>query len=577
LNPDNKTVGSSQPVLILGGGIHGAAVARELVLNGVPVVLIDTGDLAAGATSKSSRLIHGGLRYLEYGDIRLVRESLVERRRLLELAPHLVQPIRLFVPTDRRWSGLLRSGLGFFKLVRTRLGRRLMGRSEKRAPRGYWPIRIGLWMYDLFSWGDGLPRSLGIVELPADDAVANVPHVDQKRYRWLCAYSDAQMLYPERCVQALLADAQQAARDQSVSLQIVNHARIDWRGGAIRISSPYRNEELVLQPGLVINCSGAWGDLTLQGIEPGVIPLFAGTKGSHLVTRHAGLKMLLAGQGVYAETGDRRLAFILPFDNAVLVGTTDEPWSGPPDQAVASDQELQYLLKVIESVFGITLAQSDIESHYCGVRPLPRTLDTSTAAISRDHFLTEHRLHGVLILTLVGGKLTTFRSVAQQVTDRVLKRLAVTRSATTDQRMLPGGEEFPRDKSAWPKLWQQWATDYQTTVDEVAALWPLYGMQTRSLLASVASEESLPVTGTPFLRRTVRWVIRNEWVATLDDLIERRLMLIFSETLCRQTVIDLSECLVAEGKLARDQFADAMEATIARLRLHYGRDLASKP
>ena len=150
-----------RPVLVLGGGIHGAAVARELALNGVPVVLIDANDLAAGATSKSSRLIHGGLRYLEYGDVRLVRESLIERQRLLRLAPHLVRPLRLFVPTTQRWSGLLRSVLGFFKLARTRLGRWLLSRSERKAPRGYWPVRIGLWMYDLFSWGDGLPGSRG--------------------------------------------------------------------------------------------------------------------------------------------------------------------------------------------------------------------------------------------------------------------------------------------------------------------------------------------------------------------------------------------------------------------------------
>ena len=131
----------------------------ELVLNNVPVVLVDTNDLATGATSKSSRLIHGGLRYLEYGDVRLVRESLIERGRLLKLAPHFVRPLRLFVPVRFRWSGLLRSALGFFKLARTRLGRRLMGRTERRAPRGFWPVRMGLWMYDLFSLGDGLTKS----------------------------------------------------------------------------------------------------------------------------------------------------------------------------------------------------------------------------------------------------------------------------------------------------------------------------------------------------------------------------------------------------------------------------------
>jgi len=257
--PSTATSQPTQPVLILGGGIHGAAVARELALNGVPVVLVETNDLAAGATSKSSRLIHGGLRYLEYGDVGLVRESLIERRRLLDLAPHLVRPLRLFVPTNQRWSGLLRSALGFFKLARTRVGRWLLSRSERRAPRGYWPVRIGLWMYDLFSWGDGLPKSRGARSgggrgsrragashetenqngsagaLPSRDATTSPPAVDPQRYRWMSEYSDAQMLYPERCVFDLLADAEQAARERGTLFQVVPHAMVKWNGAAVRI------------------------------------------------------------------------------------------------------------------------------------------------------------------------------------------------------------------------------------------------------------------------------------------------------------------------------------------------------
>ena len=258
LKPQTSAPQSTQPVLILGGGIHGAAVARELALNGVPVVLVEANDLAAGATSKSSRLIHGGLRYLEYGDVRLVRESLIERRRLLDLAPHLVRPLRLFVPTNQRWSGLLRSVLGFFKLARTRLGRWLLSRSERRAPRGYWPVRIGLWMYDLFSWGDGLPKSRGgrrgtraegsgtEKKLDGVDSstaprpsvlVPQPPAIDPQRYRWMAEYSDAQMLYPERCVFALLADAEHVARERGTLFQVEPHAKLEWHGSAVTINA----------------------------------------------------------------------------------------------------------------------------------------------------------------------------------------------------------------------------------------------------------------------------------------------------------------------------------------------------
>ena len=711
---------ATQPVLILGGGIHGAAVARELALNGVPVVLVDANDLAAGATSKSSRLIHGGLRYLEYGDVRLVRESLLERRRLLDLAPHLVRPLRLFVPTTQRWSGLLRSVFGFFKLARTRLGRWLLSRSERRAPRGYWPVRIGLWMYDLFSWGDGLPKSRGATgerrqsptfssspsggrkpsgASPVDSEVpeglrpplgtrhekrpdgqgVQQPAVDPARYRWMAEYSDAQMLYPERCVFDLLADAERAARERGSLFQVVPHATLEWHGSAVRIVSrlvpspqpvfgeantagerarvrgPNGNEtriravasssarqpssidhqpasespphpnplppksggegteprpeqaepltptlsldhrsggarrgegtepeasssaliaqhsSLAFTPSLIINVSGAWGDITLKGIDAGTTPLFAGTKGSHFVTRHPALKAALGDGGVYAETADRRLCFVLPFGDAVLVGTTDERWLGPPDEAVAGDEELDYLLSLVQTVFGLTLSRLDIAAHYSGVRPLPRTTDTNNAAVSRDHSLAEHRLHGVLIVTLVGGKLTTFRSVGEQIANRVLKQLGIVRQTSTRDRMLVGGDGFPREPSEWPKLWQQWATDYGTTVEEASALWPLYGMRTRDILAAVASQPRTVVADTPFSARVVRWVIEHEWTTTLDDLIERRLMLVFAPRLSLATLHDLAECLVATGRMAADAIPSAIELTRERLRVHYGR------
>ena len=567
--PAQQPAASIRPILILGGGIHGAAVARELALNGIPVVVVDTNDLATGATSKSSRLIHGGLRYLEYGDVRLVRESLTERELLLALAPQYVRPLRLFVPTRQRWSGLLRSALGFFKLARTRFGRRLMGRSERRAPRGYWPIRMGLWMYDLFSWGDGLPKSRGISMGRSDSPH---PRVDTTRYRWLCAYSDAQMLYPERCVLALLTDAEQAAQQRGNYFGVVTHAQIRWSDSTVLISTG-DGSTITIQPELVVNCSGAWGDLTLNGIDAGTTPLFAGTKGSHFITRNTALKSALGNQGVYAETGDRRLAFILPFGDAVLVGTTDEQWSGPPDEAVASEEELAYLRDVVEGTFGLRLTSADIESHYSGVRPLPRTTDTSNAAISRDHAVTEHRLHGVSILTLVGGKLTTFRSVAEQIADQVLKALRRPRTVTTTQRAIPGGEDFPRDPDQWPNLWRVWAQEAGATADEAAFLWPLYGMRTREIMIQASAAPTKMISDCPLRHTTVHWLIEHEWVDTLDDLVERRLMLIFAPKLSHALLCDLGECLVEAGRLSPEHLPAAVSATVKRLKRHYGRTL----
>jgi len=561
-----------RPVLILGGGIHGAAVARDLILNGIPVVLVDSLDLAGGATSKSSRLIHGGLRYLEYGDVGLVAESLRERRRLLKLAPHLVRPLRLFVPTTRRWSGLLRSTLGFFKLERTRLGRRLLGRRGRRVPRGYWPIRFGLWMYDLLSWGDALPHSRGYAVRSAGPH-PDCPAVDAATFRWLSAYSDAQMVYPERCVLDLLADAESAAAEQGLDFRVLPYATVRWTAdhtGSVQIQAP-RTGTFELEPRLVVHCSGAWGDFTLKSIEATTTPLFAGTKGSHLVTRHPELRARLNGQGIYAETSDRRLAFILPFEDAVLVGTTDERWSGPPETAVATVEELEYLLNVVRRVFGITLTADDVDLHYSGVRPLPRTLDTSNAAISRDHHVVEHRLHGMTVLTLVGGKLTTFRQVAEELTDAVLARFGQARVRETRDRVLAGGDGFPRDAVQWSSLWQAWAQESGTTVAEVALLWPLFGMRVRQILSEVAGLPCEPIADSPLTRRVVRWMIDREWVTTLDDLVERRLMLLFAARVTRATLQDLGACLVAAGRLSPETHASAVAATAERLKSHYGR------
>jgi glycerol-3-phosphate dehydrogenase len=418
------------------------------------------------------------------------------------------------------------------------------------------------------------------------------------------------MLYPERCVFALLAEAEHLAHEKGVRFEILPHANIQWQGAAIAIQptrSPFTDSSSMsnwraeadsprdeandgcevrndlpsthefaasvceVTPVCIVNVSGAWGDMTLKGIDAGTTPLFAGTKGSHFVTRHPVLKAALGGNGVYAETADRRLCFLLPFDDAVLIGTTDERWSGPPDTAVASDEELDYLLSLVQTVFGLTLSRSDVESHYSGVRPLPRTNDSSNAAVSRDHHLTLHRLHGVPILTLVGGKLTTFRRVGEQIADRVFKQIGVQRLASTRDMPLFGAEGFSDQVVERKRLYAEWSDEFESPPAEVAALWKLYGMRTKFVLSAVRNEPIRPIADTPFTSRVVRWVIEHEWVTTLDDLIERRMMLIFAPTLTMTSLHDLARCLVETGRLREEDLTATVDATRQRLQVHYGR------
>src|SRR5687768_15761238 len=211
-----------RPVLILGGGINGAAAARELLLNGVPVWLVDTADLAFGATAYSSRLIHGGLRYLEFAEFSLVRESLEERARLLRLAPHLVKPLRLFIPVRNSWGGLTQAAGKFLGLPL---------QTKKSAHRGLRVVQVGLWLYDRYSKGGSLPpRSLH--NLGED----GVPAVSGNVARRLWAYSDAQITYPERLVIDFLTDARQLAKEKGIDFRVLTYSRAMLRGSAVEIS-----------------------------------------------------------------------------------------------------------------------------------------------------------------------------------------------------------------------------------------------------------------------------------------------------------------------------------------------------
>src|SRR5262245_17821215 len=322
---------SDRPVLILGGGINGAAVARELVLNNVPVWLVDTADLAFGATAYSSRLIHGGLRYLEFAEFSLVKESLDERARLLRLAPHLVKPLRLFIPVRNSWGGLGQAAGKFLHLPL---------KSKKTVHRGLRVVQVGLWLYDRYAKGGDLPpRSLHRLDEP------DTPAVSPEIARRLWAYSDAQITFPERLVIDLLTDARDLAQQKGLDFRVLTYHRATLRGSAVDISptSAAYGTSLTLQPAAIVNATGAWVDSALASLPVPSRRLMGGTKGSHFLTFQPRLAELLKGQGVYTEARDGRPVFLLPFEGGTLVGTTDIPFEGDPAIAIATEEDLTYL------------------------------------------------------------------------------------------------------------------------------------------------------------------------------------------------------------------------------------------
>jgi glycerol-3-phosphate dehydrogenase len=565
------------PVLILGAGVHGAAIALELVLNGVPVCVVDAFDLAFGATSKSSRLIHGGLRYLEYGDFQLVRESLEARRRNLDLAPQFVKPLQFYIPTSKRFSGLVRSAIGFFGGSRTSWGQPW---TAAKAERGFWPLMAGLFLYG------------GMTSLPPSMVVGapGAPRVNPNRYYWLLSYTDAQMLYPERLVVALLAEARQVAAEHGVPFEVCTYTAVEPRDGELVLRDTIAGGVCrPIRPQVVVNATGAWGDATLEELRIEHAGLFGGTKGTHLVTWNEQLRDALGGQAVYAEADDGRLVFVLPFGEAVLVGTTDETFAGSPEGAAATEEEIGYLLHLVNEVMDCRITREDVTLTYSGVRPLPKSNVADNAAVSRGHTIVERESLGKTVFTLVGGKLTTWREFGQEVSDRVLQRLGKSRRENCLNRPVlgaydpafepddPSSRRFPKSDEEQRACWKEWSEEFGASQELIAALWPLYGFRSATILRDCQGHWGGPISGTPFTMAVVRWVIEREWVRTLSDLVERRLMLVFARHLSRQTLSELATCLVESGRLSAEKAADDLQSAIDRLQTYYSRRLDDPP
>jgi glycerol-3-phosphate dehydrogenase len=559
------------PILILGAGINGAAIARELVLNGMPVVLVDTADLAFGATAYASRLIHGGLRYLEYGEFDLVRESLAERTRLLRLAPQFVRPLRLFIPIENRFGGLWRSAERFlFKGGRaTRPG----ARRKPLTPRGLWLVQMGLSMYDAYARDPDLPHHATHRRTQTDAIEVS------SQYRWLCSYYDAQIRFPERYVVAMLDDALQVAAAAGTRFDILNYHHAALEGRTATIYAVDSDRAIAsFQPAAVINATGAWIDLTLQRLGLPSDRLMGGTKGSHIVTWNPALHAALThnGQsyaGLYAEAADGRPVFVLPFGDASLIGTTDDEYIGDPAAATATQEEIDYLIKTTNSLLPqVKLTAADVDLHYCGVRPLPFVGEATPATVTRRHSLTENTASPVPFYSVIGGKLTTSRSLAEETTALLLQRLGRQVTATSEQRPLPGAAGFPRNPGEQPAAQRQIAASTGYSERQIAQAWDLYGTRCEEILRSAGDDRS-SLVGTDMPVAVARYAMGHEWVRTLADLVERRLMLLYHHRLYEGTLEQLARLMVEAGLLGPEDVAEEISRCAQRLQTHFGKQI----
>ncbi|HUS38601.1 MAG: glycerol-3-phosphate dehydrogenase/oxidase [Pirellulales bacterium] len=548
-----------QPILILGAGINGVALARELLLNRVPVVLVDTADLCSGASAYSSRLIHGGLRYLEYGEFDLVRQSLDERGRLLRLAPQFVKPLQLYIPARRRLGGLWPT------LTRFLLGRSTAAHRE----RGMWLVRCGLWMYDRFAASD---------ELPAHDVrrsgTGTVPRVNKSKYPWVCSYWDAQILNPERFVVAMLQDTQSLATGDC-PFRFLTYHRPRMDGTTVEIVDVATGQPtLTVNPAAIVNATGAWVDRTLEQLRIPTDRLMGGTSGSHFITYHERLRAALGPAGVYVEAADGRPVFLLPFGEGVLVGTTDVSFEGDPADARATDGEIEYLIETVNEVIpDLQLSPHDVVARYCGVRPLPYSQGTAAGAITRRHQIHRHDAGPIPLYSLIGGKLTTCRALGEETAAMVLNGLELATTTNTRDRPLPGGANFPVDREEEQRSWKAIADELGFSIGQVQVTWQLLGTRAKEVLSEARDEDKTSIVNTDLPLAVVRWMIDNEWVVALGDLIQRRLMLAYDPRLTVAGVRQLAQIMLDAGRLSPADVDDQVDQAISELREKFARRL----
>ncbi len=431
----------SPAVLIVGGGINGVGTFRDLALNGVDTLLIDRGDFCSGASAASSRMAHGGIRYLENGEFRLVREAVQERNRMIVNAPTLVQPLPTTIPMFKLFSGLLNAPLKF------------LGWLEKPSERGALVIKIGLIFYDAFTGKQrAVPRH--VFDSHAR-SLKKYPAINPE-VAFTATYYDGIILSPERLTLELVLDAEKEG-EHAKALNYVSLVSVD--GDKVTLKDELSGETFIIQPKLIVNAAGPWIDPANRTL--GLQTHYIGpTKGSHLVLNNPELRKAIGDHEFFFENKDGRIVLVFPLFDKVMIGTSDLPIEDP-DSARCNEDEVDYFIEMVGRVFPkIKVSREQIVFRFSGVRPLAYTGSAKTTGqITRDHHIREDKLGNIPVYSLVGGKWTSFRAFSEQVADRTLAFLGQTRKAGTTSLPIGAGADAPALKTT---------PDY--TRDEIVAM-----------------------------------------------------------------------------------------------------------
>jgi len=498
--------GSHEPfdLLVIGGGITGSGAARDAARRGMRVALVEQEDLASGTSSRSSKLVHGGLRYLEQGEFSLVFEAVTERRVLMEIAPHLVNPMGFLFPV------------------------------YKNSRRGVFTVNVGMWLYD----GMSLFRSPRIHRnLSRKEVAKEEPLLDQKDLKgaplyYDCATDDARLTLET----ALDAAAQGAV--VATWCQVVGFLRDE--GGRIvgaRVRDRLSGKEISVRAHATINATGPWSDRTRALSTGGGDQRLRPTKGIHIVVPAERLKVQHAVVAFHPQDG--RVLFAIPWGDRTYIGTTDTDFHDDPGEVAATHADVHYLLAASNSYFPqAALTEADVVSTWAGVRPLiTQEAAGNESSVSREHDI---RVDADGLITIAGGKLTTYRRMAAEVVEKAIGLLMLTghvrqdlREARTDKEPLPGAVGWPEDDDHAAVARRIKAVSGARLSDATARLLAdTYGMRGLDVARLAAKHQDLAaplVPGRPEILAQVDFGVQEELACTVRDMMIRRTQLFFRD------------------------------------------------
>lgn len=463
-------------VLVVGGGIIGCGVARDAARRGLRVALFEQDDFGSGTSSGSTRLIHGGLRYLEMLDFALVRLDLREREILLRIAPHLVEPLRFLLPF-------------YDTSAFTRL-----------------KMRVGMWLYDGLSYDRSLD---GHAMLSADAAHAAEPRLVRQGLQGAAAYSDAQAALPERLCLENVVDAVAAGAVACNHSKVVAAVVSDDRIRGVRVHDLIAQREVEVTARVVVNAAGPWFDRLAGALQPGTRPRVRTTRGIHIACPNPPTNALALPSAV-----DGRLTFVIPWLGYTWVGTTDLDYTDDPSDVAATREEVDYLRRSVEPFVG---GLGEVLFTNAGVRALVRR-EGHASAVTRSHsVIAEHSPVG--LVSIIGGKLTGYRGIAEEATNRVCRLLDVDARSTTATEPLPGGRPLTGVEPGFLSERQR------------AHLQSLYGSRRAEVLQLVAQRPELGhplMDGEPDVAAQVVHAVRREACERVADFVFRRSRLAFT-------------------------------------------------